>query len=124
MVEVEKFGKDHWSTFAYIETRCVDHKGYPDRRHMRCDMDRHPAHVHLVDPKMAAAKYPTILKGGIELPDHDDWDCLDDCEAAGLLESHGTGLHPFYKLTKEGNRIAGLLREHKASGGTFGNFQK
>lgn len=41
-VPVEMWGKDHWSTFGYIETRCVDHDGVPDREHMRCDTDLHP----------------------------------------------------------------------------------
>jgi hypothetical protein len=46
-----------------------------------------------------AKKYPTRLRNDVELSDHDDWDCLDDAEAAGLIESAGTGINPTYKLT-------------------------
>lgn len=40
-VPIERFGKDHWSLLAYVETRCVDHKvpetevGALDPVHMR-----------------------------------------------------------------------------------------
>lgn len=70
MADIGLFGKDHWSTFAYIETRCVDHKGVPDRNHMRTDRDRHPAlagNMALTIQK----KYPTLARG-CEIPDHDD----------------------------------------------------
>lgn len=40
----------------------------------------------------------------------------------GLVEWHGTGLYPVFKLTKLGNLIAAELREHKGDGGQFRNF--
>lgn len=127
-VPMNKFGKDHWSIFAYIEIRIMDYNGEPDRSHMRTDKDRHPG---LVGPAqrllpvedLSSKKYPTILKDNVKLTDHDDWDCLEDCEQAGLLESHGTGLYPIYKLTEEGRQVAGQLREHKSNGGNFSNFE-
>lgn len=124
-VSIKNFGKDHWSTFAYIETRCMDYKGVPDREHMRTDPDRHPG---LVGFRVAQAyegmhkKYPTRLKGGYELFDHDDWDCVDDLEAAGLLEINGTGINPVYKLTDEGHEIIKQLRKFKSEGGNFADF--
>jgi hypothetical protein len=114
---LETFGQDHWSTFGYIETRIVDHRGVPDLRHMRCDKDRHPFKAHVEGPTP-----PTRLRDGTELPDHDDWDCLDDLVLAGLLESTGTAVNPTFKLTDEGHRIAALLRKHKGSGGSFSTF--
>lgn len=27
MIPIEKFGKDHWSTFAYVETLAVENNG-------------------------------------------------------------------------------------------------
>ena len=39
-ITVDEFGKDHWSLFAYIETRCVDHKGVLDLAHMRTKNSR------------------------------------------------------------------------------------
>jgi hypothetical protein len=133
-IPIEKFGKDHWSLFAYIETRCVDHKGILDKNHMRCKNEAaaagrtYPGSYPSWDPK-----YGTRLKGyfkdggendeSLKLPEHDDLDCFDDLEAAGLIENMGTGLHPAAKLTKYGHEIAGKLREHKANGGYFANFE-
>lgn len=126
-VPIGMFGKDHWSAFAYIETRVVDHNGDIDIRHMRCHPGRHPQYIHLTNDKTV---YPTRLKGYFDDPenpelfiyDHDDWDCLDDCEAAGLIEMIGTGIRPAYKLTDFGSMISGKLRKHKANGGHFATF--
>lgn len=90
-IPMERFGKDHWSTFAYVETRAVDHKGTIEHDHMRCDADRHPL-LALAGRRTAVVgfgptgttKYPTRVRGG-EVADHDDYDCLDDLVAAGLL---------------------------------------
>ena len=125
-VPIGRFGKDHWSTLAYIETRCVDHDGYPDHRHMRTDTDRHPG---LGAPYLArmvpqgTAKYPTRLKGGDELHDHDDWDCAYDLEAAGLIEVKGTGIMPWFRITARGRLVVASLRAHKAAGGWYSNFR-
>lgn len=116
-VPLSKFGKDHWSTFAYIETRCVDHGGVPSIPHMRCDKDRHPFFAHSGSDK----KYPTRAKSG-EIKNHDDWDCLDDCELVGFVENTGTNLHRVYKMTPLGCAVASQLRKHKADGGNFGDF--
>lgn len=121
LVSIEHFGRDHWSTFAYIETRCVDHGGVPDRRRMRTDRDRHPAYVAPYTPEFSQ-KYPTRLKSG-EKTNHDDWDCAEDLEAAGLIEIKGAGLHPVYKMTDRGNEVAGRLRSHKTKGGSIATFE-
>jgi hypothetical protein len=118
-VPVAVWGKDHWSMLAYIECRCVDHRGVPARARMRTDARRHPGLVVRVFTK----QYPTRLAGGVELADHDDWDCADDIEAAGFIEIKGTGIHPVWKMTAEGNRVAGLLRAHKTNGGNFAEFK-
>lgn len=102
-VPIGLFGKDHWSTFAYVETRAVDHKGLLSHDHLRCHAGRHPVmmaakrRLLAVDNTMFDSRYPTRLKssptpgddgrfGVTELPDHDDYDCLDDLITAGLLE--------------------------------------
>lgn len=117
-VPIGEFGKDHWSTFGYLESRCVDCGGVVAIEKMRCDADRHPGLAHMGCDK----KYPTILRGGRELSDHDDWDCVDDLEAAGLLVQVGTGVNPRVRLTGYGWNIAGCLREHKAGGRAFAEF--
>ena len=101
-VPMALFGTDHWSTFAYVETRAVDHKGLLDHDHMRCHAGRHPVMLHakrrVSGASADASRYPTRIKasatpdahgryGVTEVPDHDDYDCLDDLIAAGLLES-------------------------------------
>ena len=129
---VKQFGKDHWSIFAYIETRIVDYKGKPHKPHMRCDVDRHPQHDHqnLYPEHKEVTKYPTRLRGYFEdktlkLDDHDDWDCIDDCIAEGLLREppdRGTGLSPVYELTDRGADVASQLRVHKSEGKNFASF--
>jgi hypothetical protein len=115
-IPMEEFGKDHWSTFAYVETLVVENE-QPRRERMRCDADRHPqfAHGEFKD------KFPTRTKKG-EVKNHDDWDCLDDCELVGLIENTGTNLHRVYKLTTLGWTAASQLRQHKANGGNFHSF--
>ena len=122
-VSVEKFGKDHWSTFAYLECRVVDNKGVVALPQMRCDIDRHPG-LHASIHGTTLKKYPTILAGGEELHDHDDWDCVDDLEAAGFVEQTGTGINPAVRLTELGHEVAAALRKHKGEGGSFATFQR
>lgn len=121
-IPMSQWGRDHWSTLCYLETRCVDHKGLIEIRNMRCDSERHPIFVHLTGP-VADIKYPTRLKGGVELKNHDDWDCLDDAKNAGLIEDIGFTMTPQYKLTPLGLDVCSRLRKHKANGGTFSNFE-
>lgn len=102
-VPVSRWGKDHWTTFAYVETRWVDHHGMLSHDKMRCDRQRHPMfysakrRVITGFPGLAdGAKYPTRLKtetpggdgrwGVVELAGHDDYDCLDDAIREGLIE--------------------------------------
>jgi hypothetical protein len=118
-VSIDLFGKDHWSALAYAECRIVDNKGIPTLSHMRCDPRRHPGLVHrLPFDAIGSKEYPTILAGGALLFSHDDWDCIDDLEAAGLMQIKGTGIHPVWKLTQQGLEIAAKLRAH----GSFNSF--
>jgi hypothetical protein len=101
----------------------VDCGGEPDIRRMRCDEDRHPLYAgHAHGFSMRFEKYPTRLKDG-ELADHDDWDCMDDLESAGLLRDIGTNINPRFDLTDLGWKVAGLLRQHRAQGGLLGKFE-
>ena len=124
-VEVARFGKDHWSALAYVECCAVDNKGMLDNRRMRCDADRHPGLINpMLDSVQVHNKYPTFLAGGEELPDHDDWDCLDDLEAAGFIEQRGTGIHPVIVMTDLGREVVTAIRKHKATqDGNFSNFR-
>lgn len=123
-IRMELWGQDHWSTFAYLETCVVDNKGIPNLDRMRCDFDRHPGLYGTLrrNQSLKEKKYPTRLKNAVEVLNHDDWDCVDDMEAAGLLRWEGTGIHPIIVFTERGNQIAAELRQHKAKGGKWGSF--
>lgn len=110
-----RWGKDHWSTFMYLETRAVDHRGSIDLRHMRTapgGLRRQPV----------PGDYPTKLNDG-ELYGHDDWDCAEDLEHEGLVENVGTGLNPLYRLTDRGWIVANLIRRHRAEGLPVAEFR-
>lgn len=119
-VPMSAWGRDHWSTLAYLETCAVDNHGYIVRKRMRCDKDLHPhlAHGGRLGPK----KYPTRLKGGELLDDHDDWSCVDDFVTAGLV-TLTPGIQPQVRFTDKGLRLAAALRAHKAEGGNWDDFE-
>lgn len=132
-VTVDRFGKDHWSLLAYVETLCVDSLkgiGTIDHRRMRCNIKTHPAlrsGVVLSSPGWKS-EWGTQLKGYIFtskdnfLPQHDDWDCLDDLDTAGFIETLSL-VNGFVTMTGKGNKTAAQLREHKTKGGRFANFE-
>jgi len=135
-VPVADWGADHWSTLAYLETRAVDANGIIDNRRMRCEPRLHREFMHDVAFFISAAitekKYPTRLAGGVELDDHDDWSCLEDMVAAGLIKAffrrkyHGRAFgnsEAKVEFTNTGLAAAAALRRHKARGGKFADFR-
>lgn len=98
-IPIHAWGRDHWSTLAYVASRCAGRGGVLDKRHMRCDPVRHPHYAHLNNTPP-----PTRLIEGT-VTAHDDWDCVDDAIAAGLVESFGTGLYPVFGMTHAGREI-------------------
>ncbi len=122
---VERWGSDHWSTFAYAHHRAVNNDGYLNPAQLR---DRGP--------------YVTRLKGrqgppgpgshdpANELTDHGDLDCLLDAQAFGLLTVERGTHRPGGRVTMthrvvftaRGNVLAGKLAAHKAEGGNFATF--
>jgi len=126
MTPMEKWGKDHWSLFAYVETVCVDRKPI-DRERVRCNPLTHVLlqgyrtrmlRSPIVDGRY---QYPTRLKDGETIAGHDDWDVLDDLEEAGLVEIYSL-VNGFVRMTTKGSRVAALLRQHKSNGGSFASF--
>lgn len=133
LIPISEWGHDHWSTLAYLETLCVDRGGEVNNDRMRTNPRRHrkllgETFVRLgVQSKMC----PTILGGGREVAGHDDWDCLEDLAAAGLVEWEQEDARPWesfgggrvtVRLTENGFAWAAALRAHKAGGGTFSTF--
>ena len=132
-VPIARWGQDHWSTFAYLETRAVDGKGIIDNRKMRCNTRLH-RHFADFDPFTKelhdGSRYPTRLKDG-EIERHDDWSCLEDMVAAGLITAQWRVRHAGaafgnsqarVALTATGQALAAQLRAHKANGGKWPNF--
>lgn len=120
-VPIELWGKDHWTTFAYVETCVVDNGGQLNLARMRCDPDLHPLFANRTNG-IGRTKYRTRLSDGSQLEDHDDWSCADDAETAGLLVNNGTGVNRRYALTPLGEKVAAELRRHKGRGGQFAEF--
>ena len=139
---VDKFGKDHWSLLAYVEHCCVNGRdgfGEIDRRRVRCNPNTNHmlAGVYSNDTQWKLS-YSTRLAGffdfeerndpekaiaaGLQLRDHDDWDCLDDLEAAGYVEVLSL-VNGFVKMTEKGCDVSAKLRAHKAAGGQFAGFR-
>lgn len=130
---MERFGRAHWSLLVYVKSVCVDANGsigQLDRKRMRCNPESHPL---LAAGIGWSAEYSTRLKGysnasalaedksALIVEGHDDWDCLDDLEQAGLI-SIISMINGFVKITKKGLSAAAQVEEHKANGGTFANF--
>lgn len=140
LIAPERWGKDHWSTLAYIETRLVDHGPYTvgidprmktNRRHLRIFADARAfaytgARSYFNNRGQPAMRpeHATTLRDGTQVPGHDDWMCLQDLLAAGLLKVWGNEIQPGRKvrLSPLGLDVAARLRAHKASGGNFGGF--
>ena len=135
----EDFGKDHWSLLAYIGCRVESHQAAPgvgqlDRDHMRTNETKHPL---LVGPRVAMAQLTwkdsngTRLKGfwdkdkkkhpERQIAWHDDWDCQDDLDAAGLVCTMSL-INGFVCLTPKGRDYDAELRAHKQKGGMFATF--
>jgi len=123
LIEMKDFGKDHWSTFAYAETCCVDNRGGLALVRLRINRGKRPIGGHPYGNPTWDPKYGTRIKDG-SIPDtgHDDIDCLDDLERVGLLEWIGTLVNPAVKLTDVGLKVIAQLRQHKAGGGQFREF--
>lgn len=127
-IPMSKWGKDHWSTFAYLETLAVDGgKGgwaIPEKVRMRTNEKRHPhllGNTGFFSNALNGSSYPTRLKEE-EVKEHDDWDCVDDMVKEELLEDVGSGLNRAFTFTKLGKEVAGELRKHKMEGKSFSEF--
>ena len=123
-ITIEQFDKDHWSLLLYIETRIHNYQGILDIYHMR-----------IKNPTIRSgwkSEYGTRLFGYwsednttnslLRLPNHDDYDCLDDLEAEGLIKNIGTGIRPVCLITVKGAKILSQLLLHKQNSGQCSGF--
>lgn len=103
IVPIDKFGRDHWGTLLYIESCAVDKGGKLDDRRMRTKVYG------------KEWKYGTILNDDTKIEMHDDWDCLTDFRAAGIIEDNSKSSKEV-KLTDFGWNLAHQLRRRRAKG--------
>lgn len=118
------WGRDHYSTLAYVETQLVDNRGYrvvfdnrmrQNRRHYRL----------LPGPKSGGVamkpEHGSRLSDGTYLAWHDDWNCVQDMLHAGLFQGDSEDWDVGFelKLTDRGHAVVAAVRKHNASGGTF-----
>lgn len=125
-VPPELFGRDHWSTLAYIECKLTDDNGYSVRFDARMRQNRR--HFRIL-PGGGLHGIPMPVGEGSRLADgtflrgHDDWNCIQDMLHLGWFEGTDedwdAGMK--LKLTPIGVAATAALRNHKMSGGTFSN---
>ena len=141
-VPMENWGKEHWSLVGYLDCRCTDNGGTVNGAHLRHNPAKRAAVVGSDMGRLSAmcagvgwkpeygtklAKFFNVPKEERhfhQLPDHDDIDCLEDLEAAGVIKNIGSGLNPLIRFTKFGHAVANRLRNHKREGGNFAEFAK
>lgn len=113
IIPLRRFGKDHWSLLLYIESRCVDGNG---KLESRCLRDRsRPGWV---------GSYATIAKSGQKISGHDDWNCIIDLEAAGLIRAiESLDSAAAFQITPEGWKLVSRLRQNRAAGKLDANFR-
>lgn len=132
-VTPDQFGHDHWSLLGYLETLMADTNtpgtGQIDHDRMRTNPRRHPL---LWGARASIGKradsadawnpaWGSRIANGEKMSEHDDWDCLNDLEAAGWVDVRSL-VNGLFVLTPEGDRVASVLRAHKRAGGTFKTF--
>lgn len=110
----EMFGKQHDIVLLYLETVCVDAKGYPDLRRLSCNPVRHPTRVAPYGGCLWKDDYSTTLRDGTVVTGSDDWDVIEDFVAADLVNWLGTGANPRFWLTDAGWARAHELRRQRA----------
>ena len=131
-VQIERWGKDHWSTLAYIESICVDSMngvGRVGRCKVQTNIDRHPEYAHMsvtpVGSQLDGAKFGIRLADStLPGPAYDEWDCIEDFENNFLVVDVGFTSEPAYRMTRLGNLVAGKVRAHWAcSGGNYADIR-
>ncbi len=120
VIPIDEFGRDHYSLLLYVESVCVDCKGVPDLRRVRCNEKTRP---YMVDGHRKWDELnATRLRGDKRQPKHDDWDCFNDMAGVGWMSNIGTGLAPKWHLTEVGWCMAHLVRRWKATGNQVKDF--
>jgi hypothetical protein len=128
-IPADMWGRDHWTTLLYLETRAVDHGGNIDNKHMRCNARLHrPFYPFFI---VEQREYPTRLANGEVAEAHDDWCCAYDMVAAGMIKLGWKRVNTMamgnsvakVELTDLGWQVVSQLRRHKAEGKNSAQFR-
>lgn len=121
------WGRDHWSTLAYVETQLVeggyrisfDPKMRQKRRNFRV-LAQNASRSEVGRGVVMQPEHGSRLANNTYLPWHDDWDCVMDMIQEGLFVNDGAidAGYPLI-LTEKGHAAVAALRKHKATGGSF-----
>jgi hypothetical protein len=136
-IPMEQWGNDHWSSLGYIETVMVDVGCFqigsdPNMRFNQRNLDMLEESCpspKRIGPQGRAteAMHPedaTLLKDGVQIDQHDDWNCIQDMALSGLFTISLEELQPGAKLrfSEKGQLLAAMLRQHKAAGDSLETF--
>jgi len=132
---MKDFGRDHWSLLLYVETCILDNQRSPgigglDAKFMRVNPSSHPLHCSTNFPywikwdPMYGSRLKNYKDNSHEniVLDHDDIDCLEDLESAGLLKIVSL-INLFVELTELGKTMCSQIRNCKISGGSYSTFE-
>lgn len=137
-IPMAMWGKNHWSALAYIETVMVECGGFEvgfdarmtqNRRHFRVMAEQNPTpkrpgrSISMSFASPMAPEYSTTLNDGQRVDGHDDWCCVGDFAASGLLKAEHFEPKDVLHLSELGQKICAQLRAHKQGGGNFAEFR-
>ena len=136
-IPITMWGKDHWSTLAYIDSVIAEHSFYPITidSHMRTKretydyflMNKAKKFGFITQPYynfLSSDAYGTKLNDGTTVMAHDDYSCIVDFAKEGLLNIDENSIitNKKIKFSDKGLTVMNCLHKHKVNGGTYSNF--
>ena len=138
-IPLQFWGKDHWSTLAYMETVMVECAGFQvgtdprmktGRRNWRemsekCSRPKRPGKHPSAHSLVMTAEQSTKLNNGQLVTGHDDWSCVQDMAAECLFVQAAHDVEPgvVLQFSALGHEVANALREFKRNKGQYSQFR-
>lgn len=124
IIPMNKWGRDHWSTLAFVATVMADRgqfvmTGDARMRSNRKNFQAMPSTNGIVMRK----EHGSRLSDGSSVEDHDDWCCIQDFAAEGLLTVEEIDVGERFRFSNKGQALVTSLLTHKMKGGTFSNYK-